>query len=154
MLLMQMPQLRTSLPIVTTLQISSLDQARLHEASEALREHVLPSLTFQELIALSRTCTNWQHVISATPFHQLLAICLKGLLPNGLTSSKSFQQVLQRQNSHPGQIEGQDSNQCSPSPAGLPSPCSLPRGMVCPDNPGQAQPLDPGQAAAEGGVSA
>ncbi|KAK9819532.1 hypothetical protein WJX74_006375 [Apatococcus lobatus] len=81
-------------------------KARLHEVSEALREHVLPCLTFLELLLLGRTCMDWYNIIASTPIQQLPARSLKGLLPPGLTSGKSFRQVFQQRRSLVAKLRG------------------------------------------------
>ena len=43
----------------------------LQQASEALREHLLPHLGFSTLMALSRASSDWHQLISTTPLTQL-----------------------------------------------------------------------------------
>ena len=86
---------------------ASWNTARLHEASEAIRQHMLPLLTFSEVARLSRTCMDWHQLISTTPVHQLSAECRRGLLPAGVTSYRSFREVLQLRSALMARLRGQ-----------------------------------------------
>ena len=70
--------------------------AMLHEAAGAAQEHLLAELNLRTLMALSRTCRAWHHLIATCPFSQLLPSIQHQLLPSGLSAQEPFRDVLQQ----------------------------------------------------------
>ncbi len=71
----------------------------LQQASEALREHMLPHLGLSTLMALSRACSDWHQLIFTTPLDQLARHQNRDLLPHGMTSHQPLGEVLQERGS-------------------------------------------------------
>ncbi len=71
----------------------------LQQASEALREHMLPHLGFPMLMALSRASPDWHQLISTTPLAQLSGHVSRDMLPHGMYSHQPLCEVLQERGS-------------------------------------------------------
>ncbi len=71
----------------------------LHEASEALREHLLCHLSLPTLTTLSQASTEWHQLILPTPLPQLSAHVRELLLPKGMSSQQSLRETLQERGS-------------------------------------------------------
>ena len=69
-------------------------QRHLHEAGDALRQHLLGHLCFPNLLALSKASSQWHEFILATPVHQLGGHAVRMLLPSGITSRQSLRREL------------------------------------------------------------
>ncbi len=67
----------------------------LHEAREALREHLVCHLSLPTLMALSKASTEWRQLILTTPFFQLPSHARKLLLPKDMSSQRSLWETLQ-----------------------------------------------------------
>ncbi len=71
----------------------------LQQASEALREHLLPHLGFSTLMALSRASSDWHQLISTATLTQLASHANLDLLPHGMSSHQPLREVLQERGS-------------------------------------------------------
>lgn len=94
---------------MATLLPVAWDVSRVHEIGDALRHHLLPHLPLRDLINLGNASRDWHHLLidSTSPStSQLSPQAHQALLPSGLTSSLSFQQVLQRQGQLLGRLRG------------------------------------------------
>ena len=87
----------------TALNLSSYGQPcrapSLQQASEALREHLLPHFGFPTLMALSRASSDWHQLIVTAPFTQLAGHAIRDLLPHGMNSRQPLCEVLQERGS-------------------------------------------------------
>lgn len=86
------------------------DVSQVHEIGDALRHHLLPHLPLRDLINLGNASRDWRHMLIDTTSpsaSQLSPEALQALLPSGLTSDLSIQQVLQRQGQLLGRLRAQ-----------------------------------------------
>ncbi len=83
----------------------------LQQASEALREHLLPHLGLPTLMALGRASSDWHQLISTTPPAQLAGHANRDMLPHGLSSHQPLHEVLQER----GSLLGRLRRNCKPS---------------------------------------
>ena len=103
----------------------------LHQADEALREHLLPYLSFPMLMALSRASSDWHHLIFTTTLTHPAGHANRKMLPCGMISHQSLREVLQERGSllarlrrqhKPGYAIGVDASH-DPAPMQNPTRC-------------------------------
>ncbi len=100
----------------------------LQQASEALREHLLPHLGLPTLMALSRASSDWHQLILTTPLTQLAGHANRDLLPYGMTSHQPLREVLQERGSLLGRLRrhhnpGNGIGLAAPGPMQNRAPC-------------------------------
>ena len=83
-----------------------LSVSMLLEIAAALHDHLLPQLSLQTLMTLSRTCSAWHDLIMTCPFQQLPLHTQHKLLPSTLSTRQPFREVLRTRATLMGKVRG------------------------------------------------